>query len=487
MKSKQVTNILGNWSLGRGTLHHRLAVAIVDAIHQGNFLPGTKLPAERSMATALAVSRTTVLNAYNTLRAAGWLESRPGSGTWVNRAGAIAARASTQSGVIARSPLLHLLSVRDSGAIDFAVTSTGPIPGFPPDAFDLPAELRQSLLAERSYLPFGLPMLRDAIALHYSKLGLPTIPDEILVTTGGQQAISLAIALYVQRGDPVLVENPTYFGALEAFRFAGARMAPINIPGSRHIVPDVLKKRILTTHPRLIYLTPSYQNPTGACMPQASRRDVARICSDYGVPLIEDDCLAEITFERKRIPPIAAEGDGENILTVGCLSKLFCPGIRVGWIRAAVPVIARLVRVKTAMDLGSPLLTQAIGAQFLSEMDKAVELRRKELTKKLRLAAEILRREVPDWEFEEPSGGLCLWIRIPNGDARTLAQVALRHRVGVASGNLFSIDDGFADFLRIPFVLGEDEIALGIERLAESWREVNGVKRSGEDRYSVVI
>ena len=487
MKLNRVTEILANWPLRKGNLHQRLAAAIEDAIRQGNFLPGTRLPAERSLAKSLAVSRTTVLTAYNHLRTAGWLESRSGSGTWVSRKTAAAARASMQGEVIAGSPMLNLLSIRESGAIDFAVTTTEPLAGFPLESFELPRELHRAILLERNYLPFGLPMLRDAVARRYSKLGLPTTSDEVLITTGAQQAISLITSLYVQRGDPILVENPTYFGALEVFRFAGARMMPVEISAPGHISADSLRKRILTTHPRLIYLTPTHQNPTGATMPAAHRREAARLCGEYAVPLMEDEVLAEMTFDGKRSNPIAQYAEGATVLTIGSLSKLFCPGIRVGWIRGPVSVIGRLAKVKSMTDLGSALLTQAIGAQLLSEIDRAVTLRRQELVSKMRLVSGLLRNDLHDWEFDEPSGGLCLWVRIPNGDARALSQVALRHQVGVAAGNLFSVDNSYTEFLRIPFVLDNQFLAQGIERLARAWRELSGFVSHRDSSYAMIV
>ncbi len=191
MKANEVSDILAGWATAAGALHARLTSGMKDAIRQGNLLPGTRLPSERALAKALAVSRTTVLTAYNELRASGWLESRAGSGTWVNRATAIKARAHTRAGIVSRSPLLNLLLAEGSGVVDLGVATPTPLTTLPEGAFELPDEQFRMLLEQRDYMPFGLPVLREKIAARYSKLGAKTCAEQILVTTGAQQAITL--------------------------------------------------------------------------------------------------------------------------------------------------------------------------------------------------------------------------------------------------------------------------------------------------------
>jgi DNA-binding transcriptional MocR family regulator len=367
--------------------------------------------------------------------------------------------------------LLNLLLAEGSGAIDFGAATTAPLTTLPEGSFELPEEQLRLLLQERDYMPFGFPALRERIAARYRSLGAKTSVEQILVTTGAQQAISLITALCVQRGDPVLVEDPTFFGALETLRFAGARMAAL--PVSRdHIAVDTLRNRILTVGPRLLYLTPTFQNPTGATMSERSRLTLAELVSEFEVPTIEDETLAEMVLEGSRPSPIATYGGGENVFSIGSLSKLFCAGLRVGWIRGSTAQIARLARIKSSMDLGSALLPQAIGAQLMTHLDEAIGLRQAELLPKLNLLEGFITGHLPDWSFSRPRGGLCIWVKLPCSDASTFAQVALRHRVVIAHGNLFSITGACANYVRIPFLLDQESLQAGMEQLSEAWHEM---------------
>ena len=243
MKPDRLTELLSTWSAHTGPLHTRLSQALESLITEGSLLPGVRLPAERVLAKSLGVSRTTVVSSYNTLREAGWLESRGGSGTWVSRKQAATARSWSHSGVVARGSMLTLLQGDNSALIDLAIATTEPLAEMVKLASIRAQEEISRLIAQRNYMPFGLTSLRQAIASFYASTGLPTAMDQILVTSGAQQAISLITSLFVHRGDPVLVENPTYFGALECFRFAGARLVPLAVTKD-HVKPELLRRRI---------------------------------------------------------------------------------------------------------------------------------------------------------------------------------------------------------------------------------------------------
>ncbi|MBV9501869.1 MAG: PLP-dependent aminotransferase family protein [Acidobacteriaceae bacterium] len=471
MKASHLSEVLSAWATASGPLHARLASSIKEAIRRGDLPPGTKLPSERALAKTLAISRTTVLTAYNDLRSSGWLESRAGSGTWVNRATSINARAKVRADMLARSPLLNFLLAEGSGVIDLSVATTRPLTSLSEDAFELPAEERRWLFEQRDYMPFGFPALRERIAARYCKLGVKTRAEQILITTGAQQAISLVTALYVQRGDPVLTEDPTFFGALEAFRLAGARLAPLEV-GVDHIFMQALRNRITTVRPRLFYVTPTFQNPTGATMGDSSRHRLAELIAEFEIPTIEDETLAEMVLEGNRPTPVAAFGGGENIFTIGSLSKLFCAGLRVGWVRTSAAQAARLARIKSSIDLGSAVLPQAIGARLLTRLDEAVERRRVELQQKRDLVEQLLLERLPDWTFTHPCGGLSIWARLQGADATAFAQLALRRGVAIAPGNVFSIADSYADYVRIPFLLDAESLKTGMEQLSEAWHEM---------------
>ncbi|MBV9507146.1 MAG: PLP-dependent aminotransferase family protein, partial [Acidobacteriia bacterium] len=449
MKTEVLVGHLGAWSAGKGSLQQKLARALIQIVREGALNPGSRLPSERELARALTISRTTVVAAYDTLRDGGWVESRTGSGTRVSKSSVVnAARGAAQAGALAASPLLGLLSSnQDEDLIDFVLGAPLPLAGLSTDRFTPAPEEYAALINDTRYYALGLPALRQGIASYYSQAGLATRPEQILVTNGAQQGISLCAGLYLQRGDSALLEDPTYFGALDAFRAAGARLAGLAVE-SDGISPATLRQRIVATSPRLIYLTPTFQNPTGALMPRLARKEVARITAELGVPVIDDCTFFDLALEGSPPPPIAAFAPDAPVITIGSVSKLIWPGLRIGWVRAPEPIVEKLARLKSAMDLGSPLLTQAVAARLLSEVESIRDLRRQQLKPRRDLLASLLRNRLPNWKFRMAAGGLFLWVKLPAGDARQLAQTALRHGVVILPGPLMSPGERFAGFVR---------------------------------------
>jgi DNA-binding transcriptional MocR family regulator len=267
-----------------------------------------------------------------------------------------------------------------------------------------------------------------------------------------------------------LVENPTFFGALQALRLKGARLASVAV-GPRHVEPASLRDRILAHGPRMVYLTPTHHNPTGAVMPETARSEIARLAQEFGTPVIEDCTLADMELDGKAPKPIAAFASGGGVVSIGSLSKLFWSSLRIGWIRASVPAIAQLARVKTADDLGSPLLTQTIASQLLTMVREARAIRRDQLRGRRDLLMQLLRKHFPEWTFSSPAGGVFLWVDIGGRDSRRFSQVASRLGVALTPGSMFAADDSFSDFLRIPFLLEEEQLRAGTVRLREAWDE----------------
>ena len=472
MEKEELIGALGPWTAGRGSLQQKLARALILTIKQGVLLPGFRLPSERSLAHALRLSRTTVVAAYDYLCEGGWVERRVGSGTWVCvRSDVVtAARNAEQAGVLAASPLLGLLANDRTDIIDFALGTPLPLSGVPSERFSLTAEEHAALVQDHRYYPLGLIALRQAIAAWYTKCGLPTSQEHILVTNGAQQAIALCAALYVQRGDTILVEDPTYFGALDAFRAVGARLSPMRVEVDG-VHPSVIRDRIIATAARLVYLMPIFQNPTGAVMPRAARKEVAQLGTEFGVPMIDDRTVAEIVLSTDAPPPLAVDCPKGNVLTIGSLSKLVWAGLRIGWVRAPEPIVQRLARLKSATDLGSPLLTQRIAVHVLDTLDEFRELRRLQLTPRRDLLVNLLKRQLPEWKFRLPVGGLFLWVELPGSDAREYAQVALRHGVIVLPGPVMSAAEEQSRFVRLPFLAAPETLIAGVARLAAAWRD----------------
>src|ERR1700682_6376875 len=275
---------LGAWSTGKGPLYQKLARALSEAIRNGTVNPGARLPSERILADALTLSRTSVVAAYDALREEGWLESRSGSGTWVSlRASGVArARRPAQAGALTGSSLLGMLAQHDDheDLIDFALGAPPPLTELPPELFALPEDEYSALVRDRLYYPLGVATLRQAIAGYYTKAGLDTRPEQVLVANGGQQAIAVCAASCLQRGDSAVSEAPAYSGALDACRAAGARISTLPVEAAA-VPPSSLRDRITATSARLVYLTPTFQNPTGAVMPRAARKEVGGIARAF--------------------------------------------------------------------------------------------------------------------------------------------------------------------------------------------------------------
>jgi DNA-binding transcriptional MocR family regulator len=493
MEADTLVRHLGVWSNGRAPLHQKLSAALTNAIRQGLVGPGVRLPSERTLAAALRISRTTVVAAYDDLRARRWLESRSGSGTWVSaRSPAVrAARQAAYATTVAASPLFGLLVSRDEAGdvIDLALGTPLPLDDLPADLFTLPADEHAALLRDRLYHPLGWPDLRRAIAADYTSRGLDTRPEQLLVTNGAQQAIALSATLCVQRGDNVLVEDPAYFGALDICRTLGARI--VGIPVGDHGVPPLaLRDRIGATGARLVYLTPTFQNPTGVVMPAGFRKEIGRIAEATGVAVIDDGTMADLAIDPAggAAPlPIAAFAPTAPILTVGSLSKLVWPGLRVGWIRATEPMIQRLARIKTSIDLSTPLLTQAIAARVVGAMDDARRLRQRELKPRRDLMRALLREQLPEWRFRTPAGGLFFWARLPDADARDFAQVAFRHGVVTLAGpHMSTTAEEHASFLRLPFFAEPSTLRSAVDRLAAAWHDYRSSRRERRPTIAIV-
>jgi DNA-binding transcriptional MocR family regulator len=480
----EFVHALGGWSQGTGPVYRRLANGARSAILSGELAAGTRVPAERNLARLLAVSRTTVVSAYEILRQEGWLESRQGSGTSVRSGPRRASGPSAdEAPSFRRNPVYRSLIEGSSGTIEFLgahLPGTGALPG---ELTSLGTGLAR-LARDHGYLPTGLPDLRRAIAALLTARGLATREDQVLITSGAQQAIGLVASLFLQRGDAVALESPTYLGAMDICTNLGAHLVPLPA-GDGSLRPEALRDVVARTSPRLVYLVPTFHNPTGALMPEGARREIARIADQTEVPIVEDDTLADLTLGAEPPPPIAAFAKGGPVVTVGSLSKVLWGGLRIGWIRAPEPILARLTRLKILTDLGCSVLSQLAAVELLGRLDEIRRERRREVRTKYRRLATLLEKHLPSWSWTPPAGGLSLWVRLPHGDATGFAQAALRHGVAVVPGPLASPDSGGSDRLRLPFVHDAETMTEGVKRLARAWQAYAPERRA--QRTSLIV
>jgi DNA-binding transcriptional MocR family regulator len=483
------TDLLGDWKSGEGALYERLAQAIRMAVERGDLVAGFRLPAQRPLAHQLGVSRTTVVMAYDRLVHEEWLESREGSGTTVqaSRARTIVAREGIAAVLSSRNAVFRALVSRSETDIEFHGAHFEGMPEeFDRVWTDSRAELSE-VLRGPGYLPLGLPALREAIAAHLERAGLPTRPDQVLVTNGAQQAITLVASLLIEPGARVVLEDPTYLGAIDAFTAFGARLEGVT-SGPQGVNLEALRETVASVSPRAVYLMPTGQNPTGSVLSEAARQEVARIAKASATVWIEDLTLADLTLGGEAPPPpLAAFAEGAIVLTLGSLSKLFWGGLRVGWIRGPDSVIARLARLKVVNDLSGSVLSQAVAVQVLRRAEELAEIRRGQARDRLERTSSLLERHLPSWAFRRPAAGLSLWLRLPFGDVAEFATLARRKGVGIVPGTANSPTGRFHDHLRLPFVGAPERVSEGIERLAEAWKEYASGRPDGRRSMGVLV
>jgi DNA-binding transcriptional MocR family regulator len=455
----------------QGPLYRRLSQGLGELIDRGELPPLAQLPPERALAEALAMSRTTVVAAYRVLRDDGRLVSRQGSGTTVRAT----PRATVSSEELAGDRAAAQFLNGPLAPIDFA---TAALP-----ALDLVAEVAAGITADdylaltrehHGYHLRGLPALRERIARWYSDQGFPTTADEILITSGAQQALELIARGCLQPADHVIVEEPTYRGALEAFGRSARIRAVRTDPAGLDLA--ALEVALDNQWPRLIYVQSTGQNPTGAILAPTRRARLVRLAESVGAILVDDTSLSGTVFDAPR--PAVALGTADSLITVGSMSKLFWGGLRLGWIRASVQVASRLAQVRGITDLGSSLITQEIARRLFDRIDEAAAQRKTQLTTGLQTLTGLLSDQLPTWTWHPPVSGASLWVRLPQGNATHFAQVALRYGVAILPGAVFSgrVDgpaagrSGVDDHTRLPYALPPEVLREGVERLAQAWQ-----------------
>ena len=460
-----LADLLGRWSTTDGPLYRLLAGRVGRLADVGSLPAGTRLPPERELAVVLSVSRNTIAMAYQLLRDDGMAESRQGSGT------RIVPHRTTPAATHRANGFFTSMLEASSGAIDLTLAAVDCAPQAAAALDDpssvLGAAQRRALTAGTGYHPYGLPELRAVIAgVLTARHGLPTVPEQVVITTGGQQALDLLIRTEVVTGQAAVAEDPTFPGMLDALHRAGAR--PVGVPPG-----DVARlASVVTTHgPALVYVIATHQNPTGRTMPPADRQAVAALAGRHpDVTFIDDVTLADLPLSDAPAPlPLAALAPGSpNIVTVGSLSKLYWGGLRVGWARAPAGIAARLAAAKAAADLGSTSFQQGIVAALVSgRHDEIVKWRAEWLRPRYDAMAGALRSFLPGWEWAAPSGGLTVWARLPAGaESSGFAQAALRHGVAVVPGRLLSGADGGGRHVRLAFTQPPERLVAAVRALA---------------------
>jgi DNA-binding transcriptional MocR family regulator len=461
-----------------------------DQILQGDLPGGTQLPPERTLAQSLGISRTTVVSAYGELKAEGLVKGHVGRGTivvggaaWMDvQPIAWPAHFSGLGRRIARyAQPTELLSLRLSAhpvTVSFAL-------GLPDPALLPPERIQQAWEAVVGRLGAaavgacpvqGTLAMREVIAARARERGVAVVPEGVTVVNGSQHGLDLLLRLLVEPGDTVLVEVPTYFGALQCFQSWGVRIigVPVDEAGM-----DVERVELLLARyrPRFIYTVPTYQNPTGATMSLERRERLLALAQQYQVPIVEDDPFSDLYFDEPPPPPIKALDRHGHVLYLGTFSKNLAPGLRVGWLVAPSPVIERAALLNGVAELhpntvGQHLVVEFAQRGWLEEL--IAQARTAHKARCQAMDAELRRHRLPGMRWTVPGGGLFLWLQLPEQvDAQDLLAETAQRGVVFLPGSLMYPADGPRNVCRLNFSIPDREaIKQGIATITDALRKL---------------
>lgn len=458
--ANRLVQLLDQWSSGTGPIYLQLANAVISLTEDASVRPGDQLPPERVLATALSVSRGTVVRAFEHLANEGVVERVQGSGTRISGR-PLVANGSTEAFVGER------LWMAEGAAVDLLKA----IPPMLPEVEELVTSIDLTPHVEdlNGAEPLGWWRLRERIAALHTRQGLPTTPNQILVTSGAQQALLLVIMTMSRPGDVVLGEDDTWPGLIDAVQQVGARFEPIKLDSEGLIIGD-LEAKMDRLRPSLMVLNPQHQNPTGARLPVDRVEAVATLAKNYRVPVLDDRVSADLGFDGRHLAAIDEFDTGGYGITVGSIGKVAWSGLRLGWIRADAQVINRLRSPKAVADMATSAVSQLLALEIVDRYEEFVEVRVAMLRPAADLVIDTLRNDLADWTFAPVRGGLSVWAQLPDdASATAFVQHAGRHGVLVASGRQFCAADVDCPNLRIPFTAPVEDLKEGLRRLVEAW------------------
>ncbi|MFF0493823.1 MocR-like transcription factor YczR [Nocardia sp. NPDC003482] len=443
-----------------------LAEGIRLLIHDGRAPLGVALPSERDLAGTLGVSRTTVTSAYALLREHGYLVSRQGSRSTVALPATVSHDGTKPTrGILAMMPPSELPTID----LTYAAMSA------PPEMTEAYTAALQGLpiyLGTHGMDPVGVLTLREAVARRYTERGLPTEPDQILITLGAQHGLRLLLNVLTAPAERVLIDHPTYPNAIEAIRDVGARPVPVPLRPEHPEAGwdlDGIRSAARQTAASTAYLVPDFNNPTGLLMDAESRAELAAIARETRMTVIVDESMVDQQLDGEAPPPAAAFARGSEIVTIGSASKSFWGGLRVGWIRTNPALITKLLGTRSSMDLGTPVMDQLATGHLLAHADTILARRRDQLRSRRTALLDALAEELPDWRAVEGAGGMSLWVQLPAPVSTSLAATAPNHGVLLAAGPRFGVQGAFERFLRLPFTHEESDLRLAVKSIATTY------------------
>jgi 2-aminoadipate transaminase len=437
-------------------IYRQIAESIEAAIRSGSLEPGKRLPATRELAGQLGLNRTTVSAAYTLLEEAGLLAGQVGRGSFVSMtSGSSFGKSFDWEAVL---PPLEPLNTPSSG-IEINFASSRPAgSSFPVTEFrSLSKEVIDSPEASEILQlgsPYGYAPLRKYLLAQSTASGIAKPGDDLIITNGCQQAFDLLSRIFVTPGRSVVLEDPVYHGLLRVFARSGATLVGISIREAGLNQP-VLEDFLSRHRPRLMIVTPDFQNPTGLTLTLDQRKGIVAAAQRFGVIVIESVIYRDLRYSGQTLPSLKQLDKTGNVLSIGSYSKIAFPGLRVGWILAPHPVIARLAEAKQTSDLHSDQLSQAVLLRFAESgaLTHHLERTRELGLERLRAVLEACEKEFPPGtRFTRPEGGMNLWVDLPAPlTSEELLKAAEERGVSFLTGNCFSVRRMERHGLRISF------------------------------------
>ncbi len=469
---------------GSSPLYRQIHKQIREMILAGELPTGYRLPPERRLAESLGIARTTVINAYEELKSEGLVDARVGHGTVVTPSNQPYPSVSENraiswshyfrdEGLRPPDPLVRNLleSASRPDVISFAIGLPSPT--------DLPLALYEAtscaVLSEhgpRALLQTpteGHMPLRDTVSRWLTNRGIACTPEEILVLSGSQQGLHLSARVFLNPGDTVIVEAPTYFGAMEAFRRAGVRLLAIPTDDDGMQV-DILASLLRHHRPKLIYVQPSFQNPSGVVLSLERRHQLLQLAGRYGIPILEDDTYSELRYEGASLPSLKGMDTVGLVMTLGTFSKILFPGLRLGWLAAPRPVIRQFALAKQIEDLHAGTPAQMAVERMIRNGDldaHVATMRSVYRSRRDRMLAALERHAVEGMTWRRPDGGFYVWCGLPRMVDRTrLSERAAEERVSFLPSYPCFTDQPPATHIRLNYSFPAiDAIEDGIARL----------------------
>ncbi|ASR41621.1 PLP-dependent aminotransferase family protein [Ligilactobacillus agilis] len=435
-------------------LYVQLYQQLADLIRAGKIVENYRLPAIRKLAQSLEVNPGTVVNAYKELEKNGFIYSKLGSGSYVAKQEQLSESFNLPLGVtevddnqadyldlttVSLSP--DLVSVKDfQTAIDQVLKTAGSY------AF--------SAQESQGYYP-----LRQALCSELAKSSIYTAPQNVQIISGAQQGIDIIARTLLKHGDTVLVENPTYPGALAAFRACGAKIIDVKMTADGMDMEEA-ETKIRLYRPKLIYTMPNVQNPTGITYSKEKKRKLLGLARHYGAYILEDDSLSGLYYQSENTKPIKTYDQDERVIYILSLSKLFMPGLRLGYLLVPTELLARVRTIKHLADIATSGLIQRVYDYYLRNglWSKHLTTLKESYQQRFEYCQQLLEKQLgKQVSYQLPQGGLTFWLKLPaKVSAKMVAQKAKKQGVLVTPGQVFYARQADDSHLRISFA-GVDE------------------------------